>query len=399
MVVAISSRRLSVRTSKVLIGLFSSIISFCTVALLGEAFVRLTRPYMTPDTLGDKSLDYQATVISRNAFPQRVQTGSQRHMAGIALINSRGYRGQEFDVPKPSNTIRIVVLGGSAAFDIYADVGKDWPKLAEIQLHESGQSNVEIINAATPGHATWDSLGKLYGEIWMFEPDYIIVVHAWNDIKYFRWLSSDKSLLRGFPPLPVVPGDPNRIVWNPFTQYTGNADQFLSGHSQLYVRLRWRYMSWRLGLLNRTIEGGGRLEDTEHYDESEYYDSFSDWGIKQYKLNLRLIADTARDIGAEPIFLTQPRLVSEKNGPAERERIAYEGALLTHDALVRAFEETDDAILHAAQIEDVPVLDLSSLNGKTGLYRDHVHTTARGSQIIAEAVANFLSKVLEDDNQ
>ena len=390
------TRKPSAKSGKVLMVLFSSIVSLCVTIVFGEAYIRLTKPYMTPDALGDESLEYEATVLSRNAFPQRVQRGAQRHVSGIAMINSRGYRGEEFAIPKPAGTTRIVLLGGSAVFDIYAKVGEDWPNLVETKLHEIGHSNIEIINAATPGHATWDSLGRLYGEIWMFEPDYVVVCHAWNDIKYFTWLSSEKSLLRGFRPLPVVPGDPNVIVWNPFTQYTGSVDHFFSRNSQLYVRLRWRYMSWRLGLMHQSIEGGRQVDISVPTNATEISDSYSNWGIEQYKLNLRVIADTARDIGAEPIFLTQPRLVSENNGQTERDLIGYEGVFLTHEALLQAFEQTDEAIFDVAQIEHVTVFELSSLNGKTDLFRDHVHTTRTGSEAVANAVANLFAETLDD---
>ena len=103
-------------------------------------------------------------------------------------INEFGYRGPSFSVSKPEGTRRIIVLGGSAVFDPNAD---GWPHLTQDFLKTTGHENVEVINAGVPGHASFDSLGRLYSQIWTFEPDYVLVYHGWNDIKYFKTLARE----------------------------------------------------------------------------------------------------------------------------------------------------------------------------------------------------------------
>lgn len=381
---------------KIMLALLSACFTCILAFAASEVYIRLTKPYWTPDTLRARSLEYETTLFSRHAFPQMVQ--SKRDGTVATVINSRGYRGREFKVPKPEGLIRTVVLGGSAAFDIHASESRDWPHLVEEGLRERGYTNVEIINAATPGHATWDSLGRLYSEIWMFEPDYVIVYHAWNDIKDFKGLSPDNSLLRKHCPAGEFAGYQDRLVGNPLIYYTGPTDRLLC-YSQLYVRLRSLYWKWRLGEVG--LEGAlRRTGDDRRIAESEHIDTYSDtytgWGVRQYKLNLSLIADAARNIGATPIFLTQARLVTEMNTEAERERIVYHLVQLSHQELVQAFAETDEAIFDVAEMEGVKVLDLSSLNGRSDLFQDHVHTSSKGSEAIAQAVADFLVEVLDD---
>ena len=308
-------------------------------------------------------------------------------------INERGYRGKSFAVPKPAGIVRIVVLGGSSAFDAASDEAQSWPYLVHEQLQARGYKQVEIINAAIPGHATWDSLGRLYAEIWMFEPDYVMVYHAWNDIKYFSWLTPAKSLLRGYRPPPTAKG--SNLVDNPIMYYTGPLDRWLS-HSQLYTRLRWRYQSWQLGMigLEGLIRQGG--VDQRPLSQHSYADSYGSWGPRQYELNLHLIADAARDIGATPIFLTEARLVASSNSGVDRQRIVYDLVHLSHEALVRAFADCDKAIFAVAKEKDVPVLDLARMfTGRGELFYDHVHTTPDGSKAIATAVADFLVRVLD----
>jgi hypothetical protein len=281
------------------------------------------------------------------------------------------------------------VLGGSSAFDIDAVEGQDWPSIAERHLHRLGHQRVEVINAATPAHASWDNLGRLYAEIWMFEPDYLLLYNAYNDIHYFSWVGPDQSLLRGYrPPAPLDGRGRNsplarrgdlQLMDRPDIYYRGTLDR-LASHSQIYVRLRARYFEWKLQK-NRPRS-----------------DTFSPWGPRQYGLHLALIADAARNIGAEPVFVVQARMVTADNTPEEI--ASYGGILdtygLTHGALVRAFEACDRELAEVAARKAVPVLDLSSrFSGERELFVDHVHTTALGSRRFGEAVGDFLARLLE----
>jgi hypothetical protein len=181
--------------------------------------------------------------------------------------------------------------------------------------------------------------------------------------------------------------------------YTGPLDRFLS-HSQLYTRLRWRYQSWQMGTigLEGLIRPGGGQQSSP--SQNSYADSYSPWGPRQYAINLRLIADMARNIGATPIFLTEARLVATSNSEADRQRIGYGSVNLSHEAIVRALAECDKAIFAVAQEKDVPVLDLSGMfTGHSALFYDHVHTTPEGSAAIAKAVADFLAGVLDKSGQ
>src|SRR5919197_4054877 len=76
---------------------------------LAEVYIRLTKPYETPDTLRAKSLEYEATLFSRHAFPQMVQrkNGTWRGPWSVE-INERGYRGRSFTVPKPKGLVQVV---------------------------------------------------------------------------------------------------------------------------------------------------------------------------------------------------------------------------------------------------------------------------------------------------
>jgi len=371
----------SPRRPKVLVACLSLLITITLGMIAAEVYLRLTRAHVNPDTQRARSLEYEATLFSRNAFPQMLQ---RKHAtpSGDVVINPRGYRGAPFAVPKPPGTTRIVMLGGSSLFDMYAKEGRDWPHLVESRLRARGYANVEVINAATPGHATFDLLGRLYSEVWMFEPDYLLIYESWNDIKYFRNLNPEHTLLRLQRPA-ATNGD-GRLVANPFIYYSGRLDRLFS-RSQFYVRLRDRFLQWRVG--TPRVEG--------IVTSSALDNSYGDYGPRQFAMNLHLLVAAARHVSATPILMTQARLITPANTPAEREKIAYEFVNLSHEALLRAFSDCDRAIFTVAKADNVLVLDLAAqFSGKPELFEDHTHTTAAGSDALAHATADFLQGML-----
>ncbi len=366
------------------------------VALVaGEVFLRLAREPIDLERLRASSLAYERVAFARHAFPRRTQrvraTDSERT---AVQIGPRGYRGRDFAVPKPAGTRRVVVLGGSAAFDPHAEPDRDWPRRVEARLRRRGLHAVEVINAGIPGHASADSLGRLFSEIWMFEPDWVLVYHCWNDLKYFSWLGPDRSLLHGVRAPLARSGD--RRVWNPFVHASGPVDRLLAS-SQLYLRARRRYWEWKLGLIGPEglIALDSERERRRRRGEG-LPESFESWGPRQLELTLELIVSASRRIGAEPLLMTQARLLAADNTQEDvaRMNLAYLG--LSHQGALEAFRACDDTIRKVATTEDVPWLDASAgISGHARLFQDHVHLSEAGSERLARRVADDLAGRLE----
>ena len=361
--------------------------------LLGEVLIRLLLPFNSPDTIKQHSLQYVPSLFSRHRLkplgrlvdddsdkalgrkpPNKVPSGY--------FINDVGYRGPNFSKRKPQGVTRIVIVGGSTVFDGNAKdqsqtESLDWPHLIERILGDRGYK-VEVINAGIPGHASFDSLGRLYSQLWMYNPDYVLFYGSWNDIKYFRNLTLETPLISLFKPQVEES--------NPFTEYQGFLDRFLS-NSQLYVKVRNQYYGWKF-----------KVGEEGVIPEGAYQDAYSPDAVKQYRLTVELIVDLCKNIKAVPILLTEATIVSATNSAEERKLINYFYQLLTHPALVRAFEETYQVIKAVAQEKKVPVLDVAAeLNGRRELFVDSVHLTREGSMEIARRVADFLSLHLESN--
>ena len=348
--------------------------SILVAILLGEAQTRFTKEYVTPEIIKERSLQYAPSLFARHVFPLKKQIIEKRGW----LINSKGYRGDDFSQNKNEGTIRVIVYGGSAAFDIKVPDGKDWPSRLEQLLKEKGITSLEVINAGIPGHASFDSFGRLFSEGHIFEPDYVILYNAWNDIKYF---SSEKPLLRKFKPY-----DESRDYR---ISYQGTLDQMFCEMSQLYVRLRARYYSWKYRVGSEgAIQGG------------EYTNEVKGLGLRQYKLNVEMFVDLATNIDAVPVLVTQPRLVARDNTVEDKSKINYDFQNMSPEVLVRAFEETDEIMISVAKSKNIPiVIDASKqMNGKGEYFTDHVHLNDEGSNQLSVIISEHLFQLIKGRN-
>ena len=328
--------------------------------------------YITPTTLRNGTLQYEASLFARHVLSQRELVAKGRDDSTY-YINEKGYRGRNFTREKPEGTTRIIFYGGSTTFNEGSGRGKDWPHRVEKILRSNGFRNIEVINAGIPGHASFDSVGRLFAEGHVFEPDYVVLYNAWNDIKYFR---SDEPLLRRFKPL-----DPTR---DPRRNYHNAIDRFLGDRSHAYALARRKYYKWRLH-----VGSEGIIPSEQSPSE------ITEYGPRQYRLNLETFVDVARNIGAVPILMTQARLVVHDNSESEKKKIRYRYVNLGHDDLVNAFETTDQIAYSVAQQKGVPLIDASkALTGRNELFIDHVHFTEEGAKELARITARHMLEII-----
>ena len=356
--------------------------------LLGELGVRLfvKNSHITPDFLRRHSVQFEAAVLARHLFSQKAKlatrlTGRKKGM--VWEINDKGYRGKNFDTQKPDGTIRVIIYGGSAVFDIENTKGEDWPNRVQRNLREAGFSNVEVINAGIQGHTSLESVSRLFAEGHLFSPDYVLIYNAWNDIKYF---TSGKTPLRAIRPA--------LQTFDPRVQYKNLFDRWLCEGSRLYTVLRRIYYKKKLNLGK---EGMKKFVDTQHS-----IDMLNPDGFRQYQLAMETFVDLARNIGAQPILLTQARLVHASTvlSPEKQKRVDYHHIGLSHEALVETFDRLDEIVRKVAAEKAAFLLDASAhLAGKPWAFEDHVHVTPEGSKALAQFVAMNFQAILKKGNK
>jgi lysophospholipase L1-like esterase len=364
--------------------LLITMLSIGAFFLLGELGVRLfvENGDITPESLRNQSVQYEPVVFARHALKQEARMVNRlfgRKKGMVWEINEKGYRGPNFEEKKPDGTIRIMIYGGSATFDIESTKGEDWPHRVQEILRKSGFPNVEVINAGVIGHTALESVGRLFTEGYAFEPDYVLIYNAWNDIKYF---SSHKTALRTLRP--------SLLGFDPRISYANVIDRWLCEWSHLYTVLRRAYYKTQLKIGAEGVQNSGDRQDS--------IATLNPNGFRQYELAMEVFVDLARNIGAEPILLTQARLVHESNNLAsqEQKRIEYHYAGLSHDALVETFNRLDTIVRTVATEKGATLIDASAqLSGKDWAFYDHVHVVSKGSEALAQFVADHLRPILK----
>ena len=97
-------------------------------------------------------------------------------------MNSEGFRGPEFIKDKPNDIYRIIAVGGSTTFGAGVTDENTWPSILEKKLQNiSGDKDIEVINAGTPGLNSLSENILVKERLVHYKPDLIIVSDGNND--------------------------------------------------------------------------------------------------------------------------------------------------------------------------------------------------------------------------
>jgi len=269
-------------------------------------------------------------------------------------INSHGTKGAEFDVPKPLNEFRIILVGDSTIEGINLPPAQTVPACLQ-SLFASKTSvgqHISVINAGISSHNSAFTLNYLALRLIHFQPDLIVLKSSYNDTTPF--------MTEG------MKVDYTHVYKEPYC---------LSNSTNFYWKLaRYSYFLKVLGFVffkdevDRPISSflGEQSKTIPQFDfssnESRFY---------VYKENIRsmILLCKGRNI---PIYVldlpTNPTMDQKIIFPAYREA-------------VRRLEKELQAV---TQEERVPFVRNMSLTDKD--FWDHCHNTFVGNQKIASAI-------------
>lgn len=357
------------------------LICFFSLIWFTESLLHI-KPLLTTQQLYDASIPYENAQFSRTRLPQKsIKIKYSQMLDKTNYELNQGYHGPKFSYKKPTDEIRIVILGGSFIFgdqselsweNIEAEYDRNWILKIQEKLRKRGYQNLRIINAGIPGHTSFDSFGRLYSEVHLLKPDYVVFCHGWNDIELFADIKPSNSLLR---------------LMNPKQIKTREEVSDIFEYSQLYLRIKRLFQ----------FEGLG-VEGIKHQPEPDL--EVSSFAVNQFKLNLNLFIHTCHLIGAKPIIMTQPRLIHSKNTQEQRNRILYPFQRLGHSGICESYELIDSLILNSS-IEDSSVISYDFAKpyiGIDSLFVDHVHLNSIGGEVMSDDLANFFETILTNKN-
>jgi lysophospholipase L1-like esterase len=184
LVIAFSERLTKVSIAEISRNGFAIIVSIVFTIILLEVSLRI---YF--GTVGSEA-DRVAYIYSADEILQKTN-----RFIGLPYINygltkkhpehnSRGYRGLEFETPKPEDTYRIFALGGSTTYGDSLQTQEAYPaQLQAILQNDYSYTNIEVVNAGVNAYSSYDSLANLTYHVLDDEPDMIIVYHGVNDVR------------------------------------------------------------------------------------------------------------------------------------------------------------------------------------------------------------------------
>jgi lysophospholipase L1-like esterase len=296
---------------------------------------------------------------------QRLAPNRRYHLAdgGICTVNSSGYRGPEFETPKPAGIFRIVALGGSSTFSYQTDDREIWTRRLEEKLRARFGDSIEVVNAGVPGYSAFSSKINYLYQIRDLGPDALLLYHTWNDMRFFRRLEEGKEF-RGpwFRPRPIRDFLRRfQILWR---------TRSLFYHSQNGLPPReegWLEVVPAEGVV---IAEGGRAH---RWERANYED-------------LALLTNSD---GVLPIFVSQAGLLADGNldDSAVRRRVYTEYQGLDYPEVLRQWKAIGAIQRGAAERHGGIFIDAySAVPHRTENFRDHVHLTPAGNEAVAAAI-------------
>jgi hypothetical protein len=263
----------------------------------------------------------------------------------------------EFVYEKPAGTLRIATLGGSTTANTYPAIMGD---VIGQQLGE-GQS-VEVMNFGLPYWTTAHSLVNFVLNVVDFEPDYIVIHHAWNDSKY-------QDLVDGFR------SDYSHVL-QPFEASPFIIDRYLVRASALY-----RYMKFKLARPDWAYLDNAVSRNVPPGTASNGSDDF-----RRYRRNIETMIEVALARGIRPVLTTMPHTL-DVNKPSGQTMIR-----------AKQIDQANTIMREIAAInsERAIFVDLDELmTGKMEeVFVDLAHVTEGGRKFKAETIGAAILKNL-----
>ena len=345
----------------------------------------------------DKEIDdlYQWHPFTGIIFtPKSIFQGGHPNQEKGALIitDQHGFLANTpiLNYPKSANEIRIATIGASTTANINLSYDENWPGyLGSLVQQALPKQKIQVINAGVPGFDTAQSIGNLALRVMPFQPDVVIIYHAYNDLKAIRKHVTFKP-------------DYSHIHTKPYGYH--QKPLFLIrwlDHSMFYVRLRHQYREYQQEMKKLNALKNERLGKTNRLTHipQEARETFA-----QHIRSLISIAKTSGTAVVLSSFATlnEPKLDYSKaeslEGLSQFQKQGLYGLMhftsgLSLKAILEGLNLYNDTLKNIAIQEKTGWVDNASLVPHEDKYFvDRVHFSSEGAASMAK---NFLPVVLE----
>jgi hypothetical protein len=275
-------------------------------------------------------------------------------------FNSLGFKGHDYPYEKPKNTVRIACIGGSTTAHGY-------PRLLENYLNGLPQVKNDSVrfqgmNFGVAGYSSAHSLVNFLLNVVDFDPDYVVIQHAWNDEmvrNYATGFKSDYSHAFKFYHEPVV------------------VDRFPIRISIIYRYFKaaltgepgWAYL--QTATVHRTSDellAAAQKIEWKNLEE-----------LKPFRRNIETIIDLALLRNIKPVLVTMPHTINPK---------------LFWYYVYPHVDQCNDILreIHTKYRDKIIFIDLDQMiTGKRDdFFNDLAHMNDEGEELKAEQIGNAI---------
>lgn len=238
------------------------------------------------------------------------------------VINSLGFRGDEFSPDKPEHVYRIFMLGGSTMFGYGATADQTTIPGYVQQYFQNNYEGlaIEVINAGIQGADSTSELNLIQTKLLNYEPNMVIIYDGWNDL---RAQNSDEFIQSNWKAMCQLGKENNFDTIIALQPIAGFGNKILTEQESVYSKTGVNYAN--TPLINSLIE-------YEKYAKN--LEALSDCTLTT---NLRGVFDTE----SSPIYWDQGH-VSDKGNRLIGKAVYDEIVLLLPDDLSESIKSVYD---------------------------------------------------------
>lgn len=322
--------------------------------------------------------------------------------------DAQGFR-RDTDVTleKPSNTIRIFFLGGSAAYGcegLYPEIEPRYTRLYNNQTIDHylerklnatfGSKHWEVINAAVNEYRLHQDLAELLSRLLQYHPDYVILMDGQNDVSALTAAGPHYDPYSHTPHL-----DEFNELANPqsFASLGAAGSAWLQNNSVIF-RIMEEHLRLRLAGARREttarkqiVHSPVQFSDLTADEKNRYQEGARQ--LETYHQTVLQIQSIAELQGIKAIFALQPELIlSHKLLTDSEKRLAEYHRNVSGNYVTYAYEQYEPEIERRLEADKrlsfLSLLDVFD-ESKGQMFTDYCHLTPAGNSRVADQIFEF----------
>jgi lysophospholipase L1-like esterase len=285
----------------------------------------------------------------RTRLLQRFLPGTPAYLRDYPVwtvtLNSRGFRGPEFQTQKPPGVTRVIAVGDSWTFGANVDQADAYPqRLASLLDQALPDREFEVLNLGVMGYSSHQGLALLERTALPLDPDFVLIGFGMNDALVGGWRDKDRT-------------QPERSLT---TAAQSTASRLETVKLLRYIAARVDHEPWSIGdYMERVAESigtpehawtGGPASETADYELLEPYTRVSP---VDYEQNIRAMVHLVHRSGAAAILLYNSLWKTPYRDALRRVADGEGVALVDSEALIAEARATIEAELES-RFELVP---------------------------------------------